>query len=247
MKIAICDDNISDLSNMVSIVNDYKALQRDKHKIEYTAFHSAVDLIAAMESGQRYELVLLDVLMPLMTGIDAAKEIRQFNQDVKIIFSTSSPDYAVESYTVRAYYYALKPIWKEKLFILLDKVISEIEMHAGVSLLIKSKTGLTRFYIDRLEFAEVIGRTILYHMTDNSVIEASGSITELEKELLSNLCFIKPHRSYIINMDHVSTLSQREIKMQSFTLVPMAKANYNTVKSAYMSHVFKELKTHEKF
>ena len=247
MKIAICDDNISDLSNMVSIVNDYKALQRDKHKIEYTAFHSAVDLIAAMESGQQYELVLLDVLMPLMTGIDAAKEIRQFNPDVKIIFSTSSPDYAVESYTVSAYYYALKPIWKEKLFILLDKVISEMEIPTGVSLLIKSKTGLTRFYIDRLEFAEVIGRTILYHMTDKSVIEASGSITELEKELLSNLCFIKPHRSYIINMEHVSTLSQREIKMQSLTLVPMAKANYNTVKSAYMSYVFKELKTHEKF
>jgi len=246
LNIAICDDNISDLSNMVSIVNDYKSMQRDKHKIEYTAFRSAVDLIAAMESGQQYELVLLDILMPFMTGIDAAKEIRQFNRDVKIIFSTSSPDFAVESYSVRAYYYALKPIWKEKLFILLDKVISEMEVHVGVSLLIKSKTGLTRFYINRLEFAEVIGRTILYHLTDNSVIEAFGSMFMLEKELLSNLCFIKPHRSYIINMEHVGTLSQREIKMQSLTLVPMAKANYNSVKSAYMTYVFKELKPYEK-
>ena len=128
LKIAICDDNIADLSNMVSIVNEYNALQMDKHKIEYTAFNSALDLIAAMESGQQYELTLLDILMPFMTGMDLAKEIRQFNQDVKIIFLTSSPEFAVESYSVGAYYYALKPIWKDKLFILLDKVIFETEI-----------------------------------------------------------------------------------------------------------------------
>lgn len=244
-KIAICDDNIADLSNMVSIINSYIAMQRDKHKIQYTAFNSAVDLIAAMENGQQYQLVLLDILMPFMTGMEAAKEIRQFNQDIKIIFSTSSPEFAAESYSVGAYYYALKPIWKEKLFILLDKVISEMESHAGKSFLIKSKTGLTRVYINKLEFAEVIGRTLLYHLTDGSVIEAIGSMLELENELLSNPCFIKPHRSYIINMDHVDTLSQREIKMRSLALVQMAKANYPTVKSAYIAFAFKEMRTYE--
>ncbi|HYE69660.1 MAG TPA: LytTR family DNA-binding domain-containing protein [Anaerovoracaceae bacterium] len=240
LKIAVCDDNIADLSNMVSLIGSYQASQRDKNTIKFTAFHSAVDLIAAMESGQLYDLVLLDILMPFLTGMDAAKEIRQFNQDVKIIFMTSSPEFAVESYSVDAFYYALKPIWKEKLFILLDKVISESEIKLGISLLIKSKTGLTRLYISRLEFVEVIGRTILYHLTDGSVIEAIGSMNEIEKELLSNPCFIKTHRSYIINMDQIDTISQREIKMQSHALVPLAKANYSTVKSAYITFAFKE-------
>ncbi len=131
LKIAICDDNIADLSNVVSIIGDYQSLQRDKNNIKFTAFQSAVDLIASMESGQQYNLVLLDILMPFMTGMDAAKEIRQFNQDVKIIFMTSSPEFAVESYSVDAYYYALKPVWKEKLFVLLDKVISETELQLG--------------------------------------------------------------------------------------------------------------------
>jgi DNA-binding LytR/AlgR family response regulator len=240
LKIAICDDNIADLSNIVSIIEDYQALQRDKNKIKYTAFQNATDLIAAMESGQEYNLVLLDILMPFMTGMGAAKEIRQFNQAVKIIFMTSSPEFAVESYSVDAYYYALKPVWKKKLFILLDKVISETEIQLGTSFLIKSKTGLTRIYINRLEFAEVVGRTILYHLTDGSIIEAIGSFRELEKELLSNPCFIKTHRSYIINMEHIDTISQKEIKMQSQDLVPMAKANCNTVKSTYIAFAFKE-------
>ncbi len=240
LKIAICDDNITDLSNVVSIIGDYQSLQRDKNNIKFTAFQSAVDLIAAMESGQQYNLVLLDILMPFMTGMDAAKEIRQFNQDVKIIFMTSSPEFAVESYSVDAYYYALKPVWKEKLFVLLDKVISETELQLGAGFLIKSKTGLTRIYFNRLEFAEVIGRTILYHLTDGSIIEAIGSMSELELELLSTPCFIKTHRSYIINMGQINTIRQREIKMQSLALVPVAKVNYSTVKSAYITFAFKE-------
>lgn len=247
LRIAICDDCIADLSNMVSIINDYKSLQSDKNSIKYTAFQSALDLIVAMESGAQYDLVILDILIPYMSGMEAAKEIRQFNRDVKIVFSTSSPEFAVESYSVDAYYYALKPIWKEKLFILLDKVISEMEIHLGTSLLIKSKTGLTRIYINRLEYVEVIGRNLLYHLTDGSVIEALGSMSVLENELLKSHFFIKPHRSFIINMERIDTLLQREIKMQSLSIVPLAKANASTVKSAYITFAFKELKTHEDF
>jgi len=240
LKIAVCDDDVSELSNIISIINDYKALHKDKHIAESTAFQSAIELIAAMESGQIYDLIILDILMPYMTGIEAAREIRQFNNAAKIIFATSSPEFAVESYSVDAYYYALKPIWKEKLFVLLDKVISELDTQTGSSILIKSKDGLTRIFISRLEFAEVIGRTILYHLTDGSVIEALGSMSKLESELLSYPNFLKPHRSYIINVKHIDTLSQREMKMQSHATVPMAKANFHEIKSAYMSFAFRD-------
>lgn len=245
LKIAICDDNITDLSNMVSFVDDYNALQRDKHTIEYTAFQNAVDLIAAMESGHLYDLVLLDILMPFMTGMDAAKEIRQFNQAVKIIFLTSSPEYAVDSYAVDAYYYALKPIWKDKLFILLDKVLCDQNKQTGECLLIKSKTGLTRVYVNQLEFAEVIGRNIFYHLTDSSVVEATSTMSKLEKSLLEFSCFIKPHRSFIVNVEHIHTLNPREITMNSLKLVPLSKANSQAVKSAYIQCAFKAPKTNE--
>jgi DNA-binding LytR/AlgR family response regulator len=245
LRIAICDDNIADLSNMVSIINSYKALKSDMHIIEYTAFNSALDLISALESGQQYDLLLLDILMPFMTGMEVAKEIRQFNQDIKIIFSTSSSEFAVESYSVGAYYYALKPIWKDKLFIILDKVLAEMESQADISFLIKGKTGLTRVCINKLEFAEVIGRTIYYHLADGSVLEAIGSMSELEKKLLPNPCFIKPHRSYIVNMEHIDTLSQKEIKMRSLSSVLISKANYSTVKSEYMAFAFKKLRIND--
>jgi len=240
LKIAVCDDNIADLSNIVSFIDDYKSRQMDKNSVLYTAFQNAADLIAAMESGQEYDLMLLDIMMPFITGMSAAKEIRQFDQDVKIIFMTSSPEFAVDSYSVGAFYYLLKPVRKEMLFLLLDKIISESEIKPGDSFLIKSKTGLTRIYLSRLEFAEVIGRTLIYHLNDGSVIEAVGSMNELEKELLSRPCFIKTHRSYIINMEQIDTICQREVRMQSRAVVPMSKANSNIVKSAYITFAFKE-------
>lgn len=243
LKIAVCDDNIADLSNIVSIINDYKTLQKSKHKTESTAFHSAVDLIAAMESGQQYNLVILDILMPFMSGMEAATEIRQFNKDIKIIFLTSSPEFAVESYSVGAYYYALKPIWKEKLIILLDKVIQEMDIHEDTSFLIKSKNGLIRVFINRIEFAEIIGRNVHYHLTDGSAIETVGSMSILESELLLNPCFVKPHRSYIVNMSYIETLDQRGIKMQSNASVPIAKANFSAVKAAYIAFSFRDFKS----
>jgi two-component SAPR family response regulator len=140
LRIAICDDNKSDLTNIVTVINDYKEQRKNKYKIEFTAFQNAVDFISVLESGQKFDLALLDIIMPLLNGMSAAKKLRQFNQDIKIIFLTSSPEFAVESYSVGAYYYVLKPIGRDRLFILLDKIFSEIEFSSSPSILIKVKT-----------------------------------------------------------------------------------------------------------
>ena len=242
LKTAVCDDNITDLSNITSILNDYNAMHMNKRTIDYTAFQNAADLIASLERGQRYDLILIDVLMPFITGMQAAKEIRRFNKDVKIIFISNSAEFAVESYNVDAFYYALKPIWKDQLFLLLNKVMAELDSQIGTSILIKSKAGLTRVNIHHLEFAEVNGRSIYYHITDGTVIEAAGTMSELEQLLSGNSCFIKPHRSYIINMEHLDTLSQRDIVMRSRKIVPIAKANYGSLRSAYIEFTFHDLK-----
>jgi len=241
LKIAICDDHITDLSDIVSIVDEYRILVEDKYEIYYTPFNNAIELIASLEHGQVYDIVILDIIMPLMTGMDAAKEIRQFNHHIKIIFATSSPEFAVASYAVDAYYYILKPVKREMIFELFNKILSEMSFQSHKMLLIKGKSTLKNLYIHQLEFAEVIGRTILYHLTDGSVIEAISTMSELEKTLLVHTCFIKPHRSYIINMKHIDTLSKRDIRMKSQNLIPIAKAKAKMIKSAYMNDAFNNL------
>ena len=110
IQIAFCDDDQTVLDQLSALLEKYRA-QRCV-QIQCTAFHSPLDLLAEIEKGTRYDILFLDVIMPAENGITAAKEIRQHDNVVKIIFLTSSAEFAVESYVVGAYFYQLKPIWE---------------------------------------------------------------------------------------------------------------------------------------
>ena len=121
-KIAFCDDDVSVLDEMQRLMEQYCA-ERDC-KIEYNIFNHPFDLVAEIEKGNRYDILFMDVLMPGENGIEAATEIRKYDKNVKIIFVTSSSEFAVQSYVIGAYYYQLKPIWAESFFRLLDSVLA---------------------------------------------------------------------------------------------------------------------------
>ena len=123
IQIAFCDDDQTVLDQLSALLEKYRA-QRCV-QIQCTAFHSPLDLLAEIEKGTRYDILFLDVIMPAENGITAAKEIRQYDNVVKIIFLTSSAEFAVESYVVGAYFYQLKPIWEDSFFRLTDSMIAE--------------------------------------------------------------------------------------------------------------------------
>src|SRR5574344_1974324 len=89
IRIGFCDDDLSVLNELQVLLDRYR-VERNQ-EIDYTSFHSPLDLLAAIEGGARFDVLLLDVLMPGENGIDAAAEIRNYDSDVKIIFLTSSP------------------------------------------------------------------------------------------------------------------------------------------------------------
>ena len=106
------------------------------------------------------DMVLLDVMMPGENGIETAREIRRYDTAVQIIFVTSSSEFAVQSYVVGAYYYQLKPIWKDSFFRLTDAVLAECRKRTQHSLILRCKSGVTRITLDSLEYCEVQGRTL---------------------------------------------------------------------------------------
>jgi DNA-binding LytR/AlgR family response regulator len=138
LKIALCDDNKADLLQLVTLLDAYRHVR--KLELSYKCFQNALDLIASMESLE-YDLILLDVLMPGINGIQAAREIRQADNRMEIIFLTTSPEFAVDSYSVRAYYYILKPATEEKLFPILDRLINN-SRKPDDSLVIKTQSSV---------------------------------------------------------------------------------------------------------
>jgi len=183
IQIAFCDDDQTVLDQLSALLEKYRA-QRCV-QIQCTAFHSPLDLLAEIEKGTRYDILFLDVIMPAENGITAAKEIRQYDNVVKIIFLTSSAEFAVESYVVGVYFYQLKPIWEDSFFRLTDSVIAECRRADQRSLILRCKTGISRIDLDQLLYCEVLGRTLplllaLVHWIAPSVRALSHSSLKLQ-------------------------------------------------------------------
>ena len=238
IKIAFCDDELSTLNELRILLDQY-CVERNR-EIRCTAFHSPFDLLTEIEKGARFDILFLDVLMPGETGIDAAAEIRNYDSNVKIIFLTSSAEYAVQSYTVGAYFYQLKPIWAESFFRLMDSAISTCEKEQADSLILRCKNGLTRIELRQLEYCEVVHRTLFIHMTDGNVLESIGSMEELSKQLVPSGRFIRPHRSYLVNLECVQSLSYQAIIMSCQAKIPIPRGKYQEIKDAYLEYAFRD-------
>ena len=241
IKIAFCDDDLSVLKEL-SVLTDRYRVERNQD-ITYAAFHSPLELLAEVERGTGLDIIFLDVLMPGQDGISAAKEIRKYDTSVKIIYLTSSAEYAVDSYSVGAYFYQLKPIWQESFYRLMDSVLSECRRDEENSLILRSKTGITRLDLDKLQYCEVMGRTLLFHRKDGDVLDSVGRLDDLCEQLKDYDCFIRYHRSYLINMDYVQNITSKVITMSDGTQIPIPHGKYSELKDKFFAYFFHKNQT----
>lgn len=236
IKIAFCDDDLSALNEIRVLLDQYRV--KNNQEITYAAFRSPFELLAEIEKGMRLDVLILDILMPGENGIRTAEQIRQHDSSVKIIFLTSSSQFAVQSYKVDAYFYQLKPIWEESFFRLMDSAISECKKERQYSLILRCKSGITRIDLNKLEYCEVIGRTLLFHIEDGKVLESTGSLDELCEQLASYESFLRPHRSFLVNMEHIQTISYRAIIMDSLAEIPIPHGRCSEIKKQYLKYSF---------
>lgn len=236
IKIAFCDDDMEVLHQMNELLDRYRVERNED--ITYAAFQSPFELLTEIEKGIRPDILFLDVVMPGQNGMDVAKEIRQYDTNMKIIFLTSSPEFAVESYSVGAYFYQLKPIWEESFFRLMDSVLAECTKTQENSLILRSKEGITRIDLEKLEYCEVIGRTLFFHLRNGKVFESVGSLDDLFLQLKPYGNFLRPHRSFLVNMDYIQNISYRAIKLISLAEIPIPHGKCSEIKNKYLEYAF---------
>lgn len=233
MKIAACDDNTLDLAALGDALERY-CLDRDD--VSFSLFTNATDLICRMQA-QEYDVLLLDVLMPGLSGIAAADEIRRFNEKVEIVFLTSSAEYAVDSYKVRAYYYLLKPVTEKELFPVLDRLYTRFQTQ-NECLHLKNSQRVLSLPFHRIEVVEVINKTLFFHLSDGSDLQMRCPLSDCEKLLLDRPEFTKTHRSYLVNLQHMQELGNSEFISISGRRIPVARGQHKAVREAYVNYLF---------
>ena len=234
MYLAICDDQAGELELLSALLETWQ--QERRTPLRWRAFRSAGQLLEAAQR-ERFTLYLLDVMMPGMDGMEAAQEIRCFDAAADIVFLTSSPGFAYESYSVRALEYLLKPITPRLLFPLLDR-LSLREQRPQEGLTLKAGATLVRVPFSQLAYVEVNGKHLYFNLTDGQVREVVGSLKDYEPLLLARPEFMRIHRSYIVNMLQIDELSPAGVHTFSGANLPVSRLLYPQLQKDYMKLLF---------
>ena len=236
MYIAICDDQVEELEISLDVLNAWQ--EERQNPIRFKTFRNAAQMLDAAQK-EPFTLYLLDVMMPGMDGMEAAREIRSFDDSADIIFLTCSPEFAYESYGVKASEYLLKPISAKLLYPILDR-ISLREQKPEEGLVIKSGSTLIRILFSRLTFVEVNGKHLYFNLIDGSVRKVYGALNEYESQLLSRPEFMRIHRSYIVNMLQTKELSSNCVLTFSDQKLPVSRLLYPQLQKDYMKLLFNQ-------
>ena len=236
MYLAVCDDQDKELETLAALLDTWQ--RERKTPLRWRSFRSAGQLLEAARR-ERFTLYLLDVIMPGMDGMEAAQEIRSFDAAADIVFLTSSPGFAYESYSVRALEYLLKPITPRLLFPLLDRLALR-EQRPQEGLTLKTGSMLVRVPFSQLAYVEVNGKHLYFNLTDGQVREVVGSLKDYEPLLLARPEFMRIHRSYIVNMLQIDELSPAGVHTFSGTSLPVSRLLYAQLQKDYMKLLFAE-------
>ncbi len=236
LKIAVCDDNSEFLNNAVTMLERWSE-ERSIH-IEIFRFDNGDDLIKK-NAVCHMDIILLDIVMPLLNGMDTGREIRQTDKAVNIIFLTSSPEFALESYEVKAKGYLLKPVEYEKLKEVIDDCCNTMKIEPK-NLIVKTEFGYQKIFYKDIEYIEAQNKIIVIYMRDNRIVKTAETLHSFESKLDSSEGFFKCHRSYIVNIGNVDNFNMSEIVTHSGYSIPIARGYGKAFKEAYFAYMFEK-------
>ena len=228
IKIAVCEDE----KETQLLIEDYLENILKDISIEYEIqkYISGEELL---ESNLKdIDILLLDIKMEKLNGMDTARKIREVDNEMEIIFVTSLIDYVQEGYEVRAYRYLLKPIELEELKKHVLTCIKDIEINKESHIKIKNKYNTYKIYLNEIKYIEVKKKDMLIH-TINKNFDIKYSLGKIEKEL-NPYKFIRCHKSFIVNLRYVENIKPNAAILESGEEVPISRYRYKEVKEKFL-------------
>lgn len=232
MRIAIVDDN----PKMFGLLKEYFCeFLGDNACLTY--FPSGEAFLAEWEPN-RFDLITIDIFMGELNGMEVARKIRENDKTVRIAFSTTSNEYASESYEVNACYYLHKPFGKEQIKSLLDRIdMAELERTRTVTL-----PGGKSVLLRRIIYADFASHLTTVHCKGGDNIPVRASFSETEKLLCAYPYFLSPTKGVTINLFEVSEQRKDTFVMSDGSIVPISRRKSKDVFEAYSSFLFVQLR-----
>ena len=233
MKIAICDDDQKDREAMLRLVTEY--LELHNYHIRIDEFTSGEEFLAA--DSDQYDLLILDIFMGELNGIETAKELIDRNPNMQIIFCSTSNAYAAESYDVSALRYFIKPISREKLFATLDRFF---HVHTSLRTLTYKQNRMDEsVYLSEIRWIEADGHRCVIHTRRGDIVTRTPFAQICDQ--LADADFVKPIRYALVSLEAVAAIPTDVFTLVDGAQVPISREQRPAMKKAFSDFMMRKL------
>lgn len=227
-KIGICDDEAAEQEYVSGLVEKWAS----GREVTVKTFPSAESFLFQYEEEKDFDILLLDIEMDKMDGVELARRVRKDNEGVQIIFITGYTEYISEGYEVAALHYLVKPVKEEKLFSVLDRAAHNLKKNEKV--LVLSHGGeVLRVPLLTIRYLEVQQNYVTVHAAEDVTVKKT--LGEFEKELDQR--FYRLGRSFIVNLTQIYKITKKEVFLKDGAILPLPRGQYEALNRAFIARL----------
>ena len=231
IRTLIVEDDPAEAQRLTEFIRRYGSARDEAFQI--TWLKSAMEMLS---DQAHYDLVLLDIDLPGLSGMEAAQLMRVYDETTPIIFVTNLAKYAVKGYEVGASGFIVKPVSWGNLSLNLDRALRAIHQNVGRSVMVPTEDGVRVISFNQLVYVEVMGHRLSYHLEDGSVLEARGALAQLEGEL-GDSPVIRISKSCIVNMDKIVLVRPQSLQVVTGETLPVSRMRKHEVTESVTSYL----------
>lgn len=231
LQIAVCDDEAADRMQIAERVE--KIMQEENLAYSISSYGSGLNLLTAIQKGERFNLLLLDVMMDELGGMELAAALRKMGEDTAIIFISTNKEMALRGYEVSAVRYLAKPVQPEQLreaMLYCYRTFCERK-----EILLPTSKGQCRIPLLDIVYAEAMERMIKL-VLKNRIETLNIKFSDLAGYLPDHQ-FILCHRSYLVNLDYVSYIRNRELELSTGEVLPVSKYRLSALRQKLVDYL----------
>lgn len=230
IRIAVCDDESRVLNRTKEMLLEYQ-----KEELQIELFLSGEELLASKE---HYDIILLDIDMGGMNGIETARQIRNRDKTVTLIYVTNYVDYTIFAFAVHAFAYLLKPLQKEALFAQLEEALSYRNIEPEEELEFMTREGIIRLAPKNILYFEYQDRRVLL-FAEEKVWHLKDRITDIAGKM-EPYGFVMPHKSFVLNLYSVQSIKGYDILLTNGKMVPLSQKKSVEFRKSLNAYLAKE-------
>lgn len=234
MRIAICDDEAAQRELLNKYIMEWHEASGEQVRTEM--FESSEEFLFHCEDDRAYDLLVLDIEMGNMNGMELARKLRSGKHDMQILFVTGYDKYIAQGYEVEAMHYLIKPVQKQKLFEVLYKAVQKLAKESRH--VFKTNEGMLSIKLSDVWYFEADGHGTMLVLEKKKInlLQGISTIKQLLETEEGGQGFVMAHRSYWVNLKHVSAIMKQELILDDGRSIPVSRSRLKELNQAFIRY-----------